>query len=487
MKERFFEYGTMAMLCAASLAVSSVSDAAANARNVDIIVGSQQSLASGHTLRRVAIGDPTVADVLIVKGDKTGGVLLIGKSPGTTSIMLWEQGKDVPISYTVNVTTAASQTLLGPDTPSVKVLGDTALISGATPTMEKHQRAVAAAEIEARQRAARGDGRGGAAGFGASGKGGDAGGAGGDSSAGVATYDTSTVATRSVVQVDVRVVEFSRSVLKQVGFNFFRQNNGFSFGTFGPTASTSATLPPTQIASNVSTPIGPALATPLSSAFNLVFNSASHGIFSDLSLLESNNLARVLAEPTLVALSGQSASFLAGGEIPVPIPQGLGTTSIEYKPYGVGLTLTPTVLSPQRIALKVAPEASQLDFANAVTISGVSVPAITTRRADTTVELGDGESFVIGGLIDRETISNVAKVPLLGDLPIIGAFFKQLNYQQNDKELVIIVTPHLVSPLAKGATLPSTPGEQAEQRNGPVWRALIGGFASPDAVPGFSK
>ncbi|NPT45400.1 type II and III secretion system protein family protein [Paraburkholderia sp. 1N] len=475
MKERFFAYGTMAMLCAASLAVSSVSDAATGARDLDIIVGSQQTLASGHALRRVAIGDPSVADVLIVRGDKTGGVLLIGKSPGTTSIMLWEQGKDVPISYTVNVTTAASRTLLGPDIPAVKVLGDTALISGATPTMEKHQRAVVAAEIEARQRAARegsGSGTGGAAGLGASGKGGDAGGIGGDAGAGVATYDTSTVVTRPVVQVDVRVVEFTRSVLKQVGFNFFRQNNGFSFGTFAPTSSTSATLP---------------LATPLSSAFNLVFNSASHGIFSDLSLLESNNLARVLAEPTLVALSGQSASFLAGGEIPVPIPQGLGTTSIEYKPYGVGLTLTPTVLSPQRIALKVAPEASQLDFTNAVTISGVSVPAITTRRADTTVELGDGESFVIGGLIDRETISNVSKVPMLGDLPIIGAFFKQLNYQQNDKELVIIVTPHLVSPLAKGATLPSTPGEQAEQRNGPVWRALIGGFASPDAVPGFSK
>jgi pilus assembly protein CpaC len=218
-----------------------------------------------------------------------------------------------------------------------------------------------------------------------------------------------------------------------------------------------------------------------------VFNSATHGLFADLSLMESNNLARILAEPTLVALSGQSASFLAGGEIPVPIPQGLGTTSIEYKPYGVGLTLTPTVLSPQRIALKVAPEASQLDFANAVTISGVSVPAITTRRTDTTVELGDGESFVIGGLIDRETISNVAKVPLLGDLPVIGAFFKQLNYQQNDKELVIIVTPHLVSPLAKGATLPATPGEQSEQRNAPVWRSLIGGVAARDAAPGFSK
>ena len=119
-----------------------------------------------------------------------------------------------------------------------------------------------------------------------------------------------------------------------------------------------------------------------------------------------------------------------------------------------------------------------------MTISGVSVPAFTTRRADTTVELGDGESFVIGGLIDRETASNVTKVPLLGDLPIIGTFFKHLNTRRTRSELVIIVTPHLVSPLAKGATLPSTPGEQSEQRNGPVWRSLIGGVASRDAVAG---
>jgi pilus assembly protein CpaC len=431
----------------------------------------------------VAIGDPSVADVLIIKGDKSGGVLLIGKSPGTTNVMLWERGSNVPLSYTVNVTTIASRTLLGPDTPSVRVLGDTALITGSTATVEKHQRAVAAAEIEASQRAALGSGGAGSTTAGGTGGGrGNSGGGNGTTSAAAggadAIYDTSTVASRSVVQVDVRVVEFSRSVLKQVGLNILKQNNGFTFGSFAPSALTSATYGSTPYFNTTA---------PISSAFNLVFNSATHGLFADLSLMESNNLARVLAEPTLVALSGQSASFLAGGEIPVPIPQGLGTTSIEYKPYGVGLTLTPTVLSPQRIALKVAPEASQLDFSNAVTISGVSVPAITTRRADTTVELGDGESFVIGGLIDRETISNVAKVPLLGDLPVIGAFFKQMNYQQTDKELVIIVTPHLVAPLAKGAKLPSTPGEQSEQRNGPVWRSYLGGVAARDAAPGFSK
>lgn len=487
MKKRNFACGIALWLCVASLVAAPASHAADGvqmaAQTVDITVGSQQSLALGHTLQRIAIGDPTVADVLIIRGDKRGGVLLIGKSPGTTNLMLWERNHDTPMSYTVNVTTAASSALLGPGTPSVKTAGDTAYISGSAASMEQHQQAVAVAQADARAHAAaQGSGLSGAAdggkGGGRSGGGAAAGTAGAAGGATANVVDASTVATRSVVQVDVRVVEFSRTVLKQIGLNILKQNNGFSFGSFAPSALTSATYGPSPVFNSTA---------PISSAFNLVFNSATRGLAADLSLMESNNLARVLAEPTLVALSGQSASFLAGGEIPVPVPQALGTVSIEYKPYGVGLMLTPTVLSPERIALKVAPEASELDFTNAITINGISVPAITTRRADTTVELGDGESFLIGGLIDRETISNVSKVPLLGDLPIIGAFFKQLSYTQNDKELVIIVTPHLVSPIARGAALPATPGEQSEQRDGAVWRSVLGGIASPDAAPGFSK
>jgi pilus assembly protein CpaC len=225
----------------------------------------------------------------------------------------------------------------------------------------------------------------------------------------------------------------------------------------------------------------------LAQAFNLVFSSSRSGIVTNLGILESNGLARVLAQPTLVALSGQSASFLAGGEIPVPVPQGLGTISIQYKPFGIGLSLTPTVLSNDRIALKVAPEASDLDYNNSVTINGIAVPAITTRRVDTMVELGDGESFIIGGLVSRITLSNVDKIPLLGDIPILGAFFKSQSYTQNEKELVIVVTPHLVKPIAKGTNLRSMLPGQGEQRNGPVWESYLGGAASPDALPGFSN
>jgi pilus assembly protein CpaC len=197
-------------------------------------------------------------------------------------------------------------------------------------------------------------------------------------------------------------------------------------------------------------------------------------------------MARVLAEPTLVALSGQSASFLAGGELPIPEPQGLGTTAIVFKPFGIGLTVTPTVLAVNRIALKVAPEVSDLNYSNALMFNGVQIPSINTRRADTTVELGDGESFVVGGLVSRTTTSLVNKIPLLGDIPIIGAFFRDLNYSQNDKELVIVVTPHLVQPIARDVNIP-LPGAREEERHLPVWGSWLINPAGPDQLPGFSR
>jgi pilus assembly protein CpaC len=413
---------------------------------IALATSAQRVLAHGRTVSRVAVADPAIADVLVLKN---GGVLLVGKSAGTTNLLVWEQGRDTPASYTVDVAASANAALLDHDAPQVRVLGKTAVLSGSTPSMAKHQRAAAAARA-------------------AVGKDG-------------ALVDTSTVQSKSVVQVDVKVVEFSKAVLKEAGFNLFSQNHaGFAFGSFAPSSLGSYTGGATTALQVTST-------SPIGAAFNLLLNSGSRGLFANLSLLEGNNLARVLAQPTLVALSGQSASFLAGGEIPIPVPQALGSTTIVYKPYGIGLSLTPTVLGADRIALKVAPEASQLDFAHAITIDGVSVPALTTRRAETAVELGDGESFVIGGLVDRETASNVNKVPLLGDLPIIGAFFKTLQYSQTDRELVIIVTPHLVAPIARGAALPMTPGQQSEQRDGPVWKSFVGGALSSDTAPGFSR
>jgi pilus assembly protein CpaC len=168
--------------------------------------------------------------------------------------------------------------------------------------------------------------------------------------------------------------------------------------------------------------------------------------------LKENGLAKILAEPTLVALSGQEASFLAGGEFPVPVPQALGTTTILFKKFGVGLNFTPTVLGGNVISMRVSPEVSELDFRNAIVLNGFVVPAITTRRASTVVELRDGQSFAIAGLIRSAVRERLQKYPLIGDVPILGTLFRSSEFQKSESELIILVTPHLVKPIDGEAT-----------------------------------
>jgi pilus assembly protein CpaC len=169
-----------------------------------------------------------------------------------------------------------------------------------------------------------------------------------------------------------------------------------------------------------------------------------------INALEQKGLARSLAEPNLVALSGDTASFLAGGEYPVPVPGALGQVSIEYKRYGVGLAFTPTVLSDGLINLKIEPEVSQLDTSRPVQVAGISVPPLIVRRASTTVELRDGQSFVIGGLLQSNGQNSLSQLPWVGDVPILGALFRSAAYQKNETDLAIIVTPRLVRPLRPG-------------------------------------
>lgn len=274
----------------------------------------------------------------------------------------------------------------------------------------------------------------------------------------------------SMVQVEVKVVELSHNVLKEIGVQWGAAGSGRFRG--------GVNLMPSSLL-----PLG-------SNGFAVGY--ASRNFAAALALIESNGMGRVLAEPTLVAMSGQSASFLAGGEIPVPQPGGLGTTTVEYKPFGIGLTVAPTVLSRQRIALKVAPEASELDYANAISIgSGAQamlMPALRTRRADTMIELGDGESFVISGLVSRQTIANVKKMPFLGELPVIGAFFRNMQYSQEERELIIVVTPRLVRSLRPGTALP-LPGDDREHDDTltNAWGHYLVGPASGQHMPGFSR
>jgi pilus assembly protein CpaC len=421
------------LLCAGALVIAATSSAASKASSSVLLqTHEQRPWQLPADLERIAIADPSVADVLTLK--TRGQALLVGKRSGETVLLLWHRGQPQPQRITVVVRSAVQMQMENTTATQVDQQDGAALLHGDAPSLLDHQQALAAATMD-------------------------------DAKTSVA--DTSTIDSGGVVQVDVKVVEFDKTAMSQIGLNLVKSNgNGsFTFGTFAPTALSSVQVgtPNTSTNTNTSQVGGVTFNAiqPISSAFNLIFSSTTHNLFSDLSLLQSNGMARVLAEPTLVALSGQSASFLAGGELPIPEPQGLGTVAIVYKPYGVGLTLTPTVLSPDRIALKVAPEASELDYTNQIVISGVSVPAITTRRADTTVELGDGETFVIGGLVSQDVTSQVSKMPLLGDIPIIGAFFRDMQYSKQDKELVIMVTPHLVRAVARGAKRP-LPGEREE-------------------------
>ncbi len=417
---------------------------------IKLAVRDQYELTSASSPERVAIGDPAVADVVVLKsmGGRPGSVLLVGKKPGSTTLSLWTKGAREPRTHVVTVLGDMATLLPSAPGTSVDVLGERAVVRGQYAGLQAHEQALITAQD------AIGEGT---------------------------VVDTSTIGVGGVVQVDVKVVEFSKTVLKEIGFNLVRSGNGgFAFGLYNPGRYTGGAAPGSGTV--------PGAAAAISDAFNLVFTNAARSFSLNLSLLESNGMARVLAEPSLVALSGQSASFLSGGELPVPSAGALGTTSVEYKPFGIGLTLTPTVLSRDRIALKVAPEASDIDWANGVLVNGLQVPAIVTRRADTTVELGDGESFVIGGLVSRTTVSNLDKIPLLGDLPIIGTFFRGMRYSQQEKELVIVVTPRLIQPLARGTALP-LPGDAQERRDSPgnAWGSYVMGTAGRDVVPGFSR
>ncbi len=429
----------MKILPSIVIAVGLISSSAmAEDMNLTVRVREQLQLKTPVDLERIAVADPEVADIVIIKGSskRPGSIMLLGKKPGSTSVTAWQ--RNGPTKVWQVLVQSSLQGVLPEEGAELLINADGASLRGQSPSLLSHSNITAAGtQAVGREK----------------------------------LLDTSTIATSGMVQIDVQIVEFSRNVLKEAGFDFiFNQNRGatFSFGL-----------------NNFSNVLTSAVQTPVAQAFNLLGSSS---VNARVKLIEQNGLARVLARPSLIALSGQSASFLAGGELPVPQSGGLGTTTIVYKAFGIGLTVTPTVLSANRIALKVAPEASDLDYANAIVTNNMMIPAISTRRTETTLELGDGESFVIGGLVSRTTKSNVSKIPFLGDLPILGPFFRSMQYNQDEKELVIIATPHLVKPIAKGAQLP-LPGDDKERRDTPTnaWGNYVMGAAGRDDLPGFSK
>ncbi|WGK61777.1 type II and III secretion system protein family protein [Halopseudomonas sp. SMJS2] len=281
--------------------------------------------------------------------------------------------------------------------------------------------------------------------------------------------DSAEAPLPSQVQTDIRFVEVNRTKLKEVGIRIFgTASNNFLFGS--PGSSLVESVPVGGVSG-----VTPGAQVPLSGdGFNIVWGGGSSKFLGALNALENSGFAYTLSRPSLVALSGQSASFLAGGEFPVPIPSsGSDSLSIEYKEYGIRLNLTPTVIDRNRIHLKVAPEVSELDYNAGVVIAGIQVPALNIRRTDTSISLADGESFVISGLINSSSRSAVDKLPGLGDIPILGAFFRNSGMQREDKELLMIVTPRLVNPLAADAQLPALPGEQLRNYDPSVLEMLL--------------
>lgn len=271
---------------------------------------------------------------------------------------------------------------------------------------------------------------------------------------------TELVGTQQIT-LRVRIAEVSRTALNTLGINWAIAAQS---GNFGLTLLTGGYL---QGRGNLLNGIN------LGQNFGLAGGGVNgHSVNADalINALQREQVLSLLAEPNLTTVSGRTARFLAGGQVPVPVPQSFGVTTIEYKPYGVSLAFTPTLLPGNRIALDVHPEVSEIDAANGVVINSISVPAFTTRSAETTVEMASGQTVAIAGLFMRNVSTQLDRYPFLGDIPILGALFRSRVYQRGDTELVILITPYLTAPVSQAPPLPT---DAASRRDG---AGSTGGF-----------
>ena len=272
------------------------------------------------------------------------------------------------------------------------------------------------------------------------------------------------IAPSQQVMLEVRFLEATRTAGTALGVNWSGVNANRTQGVNTGLASGGANPPSINgvpsIVTTAGTLVGSGTGMPFGTILSQVLNKNGTTVDAVVTALEEKGLVRRLAEPNLVVLSGNSAQFHAGGEFPVPVasspvPGALPTVSIAFKEFGVRLNFTPTVLSRGVINLTIKPEVSELDFTNAVTIAGTIIPALSKRDLETTVELRDGQSFALAGLLLTDTTHNVSQVPWIGSVPVLGALFSSKAYQKNETDLVVIVTPHLVAPAVPGQRLAS--------------------------------
>jgi pilus assembly protein CpaC len=391
---------------------------------LSVTVGKTVLVDTAQPIQRISIGLGGVADATAVSPTE---VMVNGKAPGETSLIIWDirggrQFFNVAVRPSMAATEDSMEALrreLRSELPGqvvrVSTDGKNVFLRGTVKDLTSSQRAVEIA-----------------------------------STAGKVVNLLNVVVPTSKPQIllKVRFASFDRSKALQLGLNLAALGMANTYGSI----STGQFAPPT-----VTNVPGQSVIPGLNI---LALNPGNEPFAFDLQALVTEGVVQVLAQPNLLAMDGKEASFLAGGEYPYPVVQGVGfgsvgaAVTIMFKEYGIRLNFIPTVTPRDTIRLQVAPEVSALDFTNAVTISGFTVPAITVRNVNTEVELKDGQSFIIGGLLNNEESQTFEKIPFLGDIPILGKFFQSIQKNQSNTELIVIVTPEIVAPIPSGAPLP---------------------------------
>jgi pilus assembly protein CpaC len=400
-----------------SLYLTEPSNEADMLRNLEIERGKSRLVRTAYPVKRVSVGDPDTLDVVVINPRE---FQLVAKKIGSTNVLVWDQSGRPKASIEVSVGSAYAglerelRRILDNDNIQVESAGEGVVLKGNVPDALAVEQAVTVA------RTFLGDKEGGR------------------------VVNLLEVGANQQVMLKVVLAEMARSVGREFGTNWNAlinwHNNSVGISNFIDGL--------TSLDQNGN--IG------LSDAINLAAQITGFGSLTFLQVfldvLDERGLAKILAEPTLVARSGEAATFLVGGEVAVPVAQGgaFGSITVEFKSFGVGVQFTPTVLENKRIHLVVAPEVSNVDFTLGVTFQGATIPGFTTRRAGTAVELGDGQSFAIAGLLREELHERNAGYPFVGRLPLIGNLFRASTFDKRETELVIIVTPFLVNPLGPG-------------------------------------
>lgn len=401
----------------AQVAVASGVDAG----ELDVPVNKSQILRVDRPYTKALIGNPDVADIVPVTPTS---VYVLGKKSGTTSLTLYGRNQliavvDVVVGPDVLTLKRQLSDLLPADRIAARMSNDSVVLEGTVSSAAAADRAVQIAETYAPGK----------------------------------VVNLLSLGSSQQVMLEVRFAEVKRSALTQIGINWdVLSDHGSLQGISGGGAS---------LVPNSTTGVGELRHGAITDSFGIIsraFRAFGENFNVTLDALERKGAVTTLAEPTLVALSGETASFLAGGEFPVPVVQNVGggggnnaAYTVEWKPFGVSLAFTPTVLSDGVINMVVAPEVSSIDPSASIVVNNLSIPGLQTRRAKTVIELRDGESFALAGLLRKDFQDTIRQVPLLGSLPIIGALFRSTGFQHEQTELVIIVTPRLVRPVPAGA------------------------------------